>query len=64
MALMRSTQKKLLKKRASFSQCEVDHDQISDEEQAAFWYGVDRAIRGEFAPESEMEEFYKLHRRE
>lgn len=36
---------------------------LSDDERAAVRAGMDAARRGDFAPEDEMEEFYKLHRR-
>ena len=36
---------------------------LSDEERVAVRAGMDAARRGEFAPDSEMEEFYKLHRK-
>jgi len=37
--------------------------QLSDDERDAVRAGMDAARRGEFAPEAEMEEFYRLHRR-
>jgi predicted transcriptional regulator len=37
--------------------------QLSDDERNAVRAGMDAARRGEFAPEDEMEEFYRLHRR-
>jgi hypothetical protein len=37
--------------------------ELSDDERAAVRKAMDAARRGEFAPESEMEEFYKLHRK-
>ena len=36
---------------------------LSDEERVAVRTGMDAARRGDFAPESEMEEFYQLHRK-
>jgi len=36
---------------------------LSDDERDAVRAGMDAARRGEFAPEAEMEEFYRLHRR-
>ena len=36
---------------------------LSDEEKAAIRRGLDDARRGDFVSESEMEEFYQLHRR-
>jgi len=36
---------------------------LSEDERAAVRAGMDAARRGEFAPEAEMEEFYRLHRR-
>ena len=36
---------------------------LSDDERVAVRAGMDAANRGEFAPQDEMEEFYKLHRR-
>jgi hypothetical protein len=36
---------------------------LSDEERAAVRAGMDAARRGEFAPDNEMEEFYRLHRK-
>ncbi len=36
---------------------------LSDEERAAVRKGMDAARRGEFAPDAEMEEFYRLHRK-
>jgi predicted transcriptional regulator len=36
---------------------------LSDEERAAVRAGMDAARRGNFVPENEMEEFYRLHRR-
>jgi hypothetical protein len=41
------------------------HSQIyrlSDAERAAVREGIDAAAMGHFAPEDEMEEFYRLHR--
>ncbi|RXH12340.1 hypothetical protein EAS56_17685 [Bradyrhizobium guangzhouense] len=35
---------------------------LSDEERAAIRQGIAAAEEGNFAPENEMEEFYKLHR--
>lgn len=35
--------------------------QLSDDERASVRRGMDAARRGEFAPDSEMEEFYRLH---
>jgi hypothetical protein len=37
---------------------------LSDTENAAVRQGIDAADMGHFAPESEMEEFYRLHRGE
>ena len=36
---------------------------LSDEERAAVRAGMDAARRGEFVPEDEMDEFYRLHHR-
>jgi predicted transcriptional regulator len=36
---------------------------LSDEERAAVRAGMDAARRGEFVPDNEMEEFYRLHRK-
>jgi ParB-like chromosome segregation protein Spo0J len=36
---------------------------LSDEERAAVRKGMDAARRGELVPDTEMEEFYRLHRR-
>lgn len=36
---------------------------LSDDERAAVRKGMDAARRGDFAPDSEMEEFYQLHRK-
>ena len=36
---------------------------LSDDERAAVQEGMDAARRGDFAPDHEMEEFYKLHRK-
>ena len=36
---------------------------LSDDERAAIREGNDAADRGMFAPEAEMEEFYRLHRK-
>ena len=36
---------------------------LSDDERAAVRKGMDAARRGEFVPDSEMEEFYRLHRK-
>jgi predicted transcriptional regulator len=36
---------------------------LSDDERAAVRAGMAAARRGDFAPEEEMEEFYRLHRR-
>jgi predicted transcriptional regulator len=36
---------------------------LTDDERAAVRAGMDAARRGEFAPEAEMEDFYKLHHR-
>jgi predicted transcriptional regulator len=36
---------------------------LSDDERAAVRAGMDAARDGNFAPEDEMEEFYRLHRR-
>jgi predicted transcriptional regulator len=35
---------------------------LSDEERAAVRAGMDAASRGDFVPEDEMDEFYRLHR--
>jgi predicted transcriptional regulator len=35
---------------------------LSDEERTAVREGMDAARRGDFVPDHEMEEFYKLHR--
>lgn len=35
---------------------------LSDEERAAVRAGMDAARRGDFVPEDEMDEFYRLHR--
>jgi hypothetical protein len=35
---------------------------LSDDERAAVRQGIDAARRGDFAPQDEMEEFYRLHR--
>ncbi len=35
---------------------------LSDAERAAVREGIDAAAMGHFAPEDEMEEFYRLHR--
>jgi hypothetical protein len=37
---------------------------LSDAERAAVRQGIDAADMGHFAPEDEMEEFYRLHRGE
>jgi predicted transcriptional regulator len=34
---------------------------LSDEERTAIRAGMDAARRGEFVPEDEMDEFYRLH---
>ena len=36
---------------------------LSDDERAAIQEGMDAAHRGDFAPDHEVEQFYKLHRR-
>ena len=36
---------------------------LSDEERMAVRAGMDAARRGEFVPDNEMEEFYRLHRK-
>lgn len=36
---------------------------LSDDERLAVREGMDAARRGDFAPDDEVEEFYKLHRR-
>jgi len=36
---------------------------LSDEERAAVRKGMDAARRGEFVPDTEMEEFYRLYRK-
>jgi predicted transcriptional regulator len=35
---------------------------LSDEERAAVRSGMEAARRGDFVPEDEMDEFYRLHR--
>jgi len=35
---------------------------LSDDERNAVRAGIDAARRGDFAPEEEMDEFYRLHR--
>jgi predicted transcriptional regulator len=35
---------------------------LSDEERAAVRVGMDAARRGDFVPDDEMEEFYRMHR--
>ena len=35
---------------------------LSDDERTAVRKGMDAARRGDFAPEDEMDEFYRLHR--
>ena len=35
---------------------------LSDEERVAVRAGMDAARRGDFVPEAEMDEFYRLHR--
>jgi predicted transcriptional regulator len=35
---------------------------LSDEERVAVRAGMDAARRGDFVPEDEMDEFYRLHR--
>jgi len=35
---------------------------LSDEERTAVRAGMDAARRGDFVPEAEMDEFYRLHR--
>jgi predicted transcriptional regulator len=35
---------------------------LSDEERAAVRAGMEAARRGDFVPEDEMDEFYRLHR--
>jgi hypothetical protein len=35
---------------------------LSDDERAAIQKGVDDALRGDFASDEEMEEFFRLHR--
>jgi hypothetical protein len=35
---------------------------LSDEERTAVRAGMDAARRGDFVPEDEMDEFYRLHR--
>ena len=35
---------------------------LSDEERAAVRVGMDAAQRGDFVPDDEMEEFYRMHR--
>src|SRR5215470_15234388 len=35
---------------------------LSDEERAAVRAGMDAARRGDFVPDDEMEEFYRMHR--
>jgi predicted transcriptional regulator len=36
---------------------------LSDEERAAVRAGMDAARRGDFVPDDEMDEFYRLHHR-
>ncbi len=36
---------------------------LSDDERTAVRKGMDAARRGEFAPDDEMDEFYRLHRK-
>jgi predicted transcriptional regulator len=36
---------------------------LSDEERTAVRAGMDAARRGDFVPEEELDEFYRLHRR-
>jgi hypothetical protein len=36
--------------------------QLSDDERIAVRKGMDAARNGDFAPDAEMEEFYRLHR--
>ena len=36
---------------------------LSDDERAAVRKGMDAARRGDFAPDGEMDEFYRLHRK-
>jgi hypothetical protein len=36
---------------------------LSDDERAAVRKGMDAATRGDFVPDAEMEEFYRLHRK-
>jgi hypothetical protein len=36
---------------------------LSDDERAAVRKGMDAARRGDFAPESEIDELYRLHRK-
>jgi hypothetical protein len=36
---------------------------LSDEERSAVRAGIDAARRGDFAPDDEMDEFYRLHHR-
>jgi len=36
---------------------------LSDEERTAVRAGMDAARRGDFVPDDEMDEFYRLHRR-
>jgi predicted transcriptional regulator len=36
---------------------------LSDEERAAVGAGMDDARHGDFVPDDEMDEFYRLHRR-
>lgn len=36
---------------------------LSDDERTAVRAGMDAALRGDFAPDNEMEEFYNLHRK-
>ena len=41
---------------------EADNSRLSDVEREAVRQGIDAAELGNFAPEEEMEEFYRLHR--
>ncbi len=36
---------------------------LSDDERVAVRRGIDAAVRGEFAPDEEIEAFYQLHRK-
>lgn len=38
--------------------------QLSEDERAAVRASMDAAMRGDFAPDNEIEDFYQLHRKE